>query len=266
MAELMAPATKSAGGEPWWRELTPYHWLVFGMASVSWLFDCMDQRFFIIARGPALKSLLSPDADAAFYRNLATAMILAGWAVGGFFFGMMGDRLGRVRTMTITILIYSGFTGLSALSVHWWDFILYRFLMGLGVGGLFAAAVSLVAEVMPPRARPHVLGLVQALSALGNILGSAISGVLKPQSSWLGVENWRWLFVVGVLPAFLVGAIQWKLKEPESWKRAKTRASEDLQRQLGAWGDLFSPGLRRNTLVGLTLAISGVIGLWAIAF
>jgi MFS family permease len=270
MAELMAPATRSAGGEPWWREMTPYHWLVFAIASVSWLFDCMDQRFFIIARQPALRSLLGAEAsaaDVADYGRLATAMILAGWAAGGLFFGMLGDRIGRVRTMMITILVYSGFTGLSALSVHWWDFIIYRFLMGLGVGGLFAAAVSLVAEVVPPRARPHALGLLQALSALGNILGSAISGVLKPQSTgWHGVENWRWLFVVGVLPALLVGAIQWRLKEPESWKRAKTRAAEDLQRQLGAWGDLFGPGLRRNTLVGLTLAISGVIGLWAIAF
>ncbi len=270
MAELMAPATRSAGGEPWWREMSPYHWLVFAIASVSWLFDCMDQRFFIIARQPALRSLLGPDVPAtqvADYGRLATAMILAGWAAGGLFFGMLGDRIGRVRTMMITILVYSGFTGLSAISVHWWDFIIYRFLMGLGVGGLFAAAVSLVAEVVPPRARPHALGLLQALSALGNILGSAISGVLKPQSTgWLGLENWRWLFVVGVLPALLVGAIQWRLKEPESWKRAKTRAAEDLQRQLGAWGDLFNPGLRRNTLVGLTLAISGVIGLWAIAF
>jgi MFS family permease len=269
MAELTAPRLEASGGRPWWKEMTSYHWLVFAIASMSWLFDCMDQRFFIISRDPALRSLLPAESvgDAPFYGRVATAMIMLGWAVGGFFFGLLGDRLGRVKTMMITILIYAGFTGLSALSVHWWDFIIYRFLMGLGVGGLFAAAVSLVAEVTPPAARPHALGLLQALSAVGNIIGSAVSMVIQPQSrGWLGVENWRWLFLVGVLPALLVVLIQRKLREPESWQRARTRAAEDLQRQLGAWGDLFSPGLRRNTLVGLALAISGVIGLWGVGF
>ncbi len=270
MSQAMAPEIHAADDRPWWKEMTRYHWMVLAIASMSWLFDCMDQRFFNIVRGPAMRSLLpagTETGDVEFYGRVATAMVLLGWAVGGFFFGMLGDRIGRVRTMMITILIYAGFTGLSALSMRWWDFIAYRFLMGLGVGGLFAAAVSLVAEVTPPRARPHALGLLQALSALGNVMGSAISMWIKPQTvGWLGVENWRWLFLVGVLPALLVVVIQKKLKEPESWQRARTRAAEDLQKQLGAWGDLFSPGLRRNTVVGLVLAVSGVIGLWAVGF
>lgn len=267
--------------KPWWREMNRYHWLVLIIASMSWLFDCMDQRFFNIVREPALRSLLygkqvnapgaaelTPEqkATAAFYGRVATGMILLGWAVGGFFFGLLGDRIGRIKTMMITISVYAGFTGLSALSMAWWDFIAYRFLMGLGIGGLFAAAVSLVAEVTPAPARPHALGLLQALSALGNVIGSAISIFLKPQSRSLGIENWRWLFLVGVLPALLIVAIQKSLKEPESWQRAKTRASEDLHKQLGAWRDLFSSGLRRNTLVGLALAVAGVIGLWGVGF
>jgi predicted MFS family arabinose efflux permease len=138
--------------------------------------------------------------------------------------------------------------------------------MGLGVGGLFAAAVSLVAEVTPAAARPHALGLLQALSALGNVIGSAITIYLKPQGTSLGIENWRWIFLIGILPAILVIAVQKLLKEPESWQRAKNKASEDLHKQLGAWKDLFSPGLRRNTLVGLSLAVAGVIGLWGVAF
>jgi MFS family permease len=267
--------------KPWWKQMNRYHWLVLAIASMSWLFDCMDQRFFNIVREPAMRSLLyghqvnAPDAPpltaeqkttVQFYGRVATGMILLGWAVGGFFFGLLGDRIGRIKTMMITISVYAGFTGLSALSIAWWDFITYRFLMGLGVGGLFAAAVSLVAEVTPATARPHALGLLQALSALGNVTGSAISIYLKPQSTLLGIENWRWIFLVGVLPALLVIAIQRTLKEPESWQRAKNRASEDLQKQLGAWRDLFSPGLRRNTLVGLALAVAGVIGLWGVAF
>lgn len=281
MAETPTGTLTDMGHRPWWKELNRYHWLVLIIASMSWLFDCMDQRFFNIVREPAMRSLLygkqvnEPNAapltaeqktKVQFYGRVATGMVLLGWAVGGFFFGMLGDRIGRIKTMIITISIYAGFTGLSALSVAWWDFITYRFLMGLGVGGLFAAAVSLVAEVTPPAARPHALGLLQALSALGNVTGSAISIYLKPQGVLLGVENWRWLFLVGVLPALLVVAIQKTLKEPESWQRARTRAGEDIQKQLGAWRDLFAPGLRRNTLVGLSLAVAGVIGLWGVAF
>src|SRR5205807_3329018 len=93
----------------------------------------------------------------------------------GLAFGVLGDRIGRAKTMLLTILLYSAFTGLSALSTGFWDFALYRFLTGLGVGGEFAVGVSLVAEVMPDRARPHALGTLQALSALGNMLAATIS-------------------------------------------------------------------------------------------
>ena len=281
MAEAIGLHAGPAGSGLWWRQLNRYHWLVLAIASMTWLFDCMDQRFFNIVREPAMRSLLygqavnAPDAPALtaeqktkvqFYGRVATAMVMLGWAVGGFFFGLMGDRIGRVKTMIVTISIYAGFTGLSAFSVSWLDFIAYRFIMGLGVGGLFGAAVSLVAEVTPAAARPHALGLLQALSALGNVIGSAICIYLKPQAVLLGIENWRWIFVVGVLPAVLVIVVQRSLKEPESWRLARTKASEDLHKQMGAWRDLFSSRLRRNTLVGLTLAVAGVIGLWGVAF
>src|SRR5207245_4863090 len=94
---------------------------------------------------------------------------------GGIAFGVLGDRIGRARTMALTILVYSLFTGLSALSVSIWDFVLYRFLTGLGVGGEFAVGVALVAEVMPDSARPRALGWLQASSALGNMTAALIS-------------------------------------------------------------------------------------------
>src|SRR5581483_11222330 len=101
--------------------------------------------------------------------TVATSIFMIGWATGGIIFGILGDRIGRARTMVLTILLYSLFTGLSALSLGVWDFSLYRFLSGLGVGGQFAVGVALVAEVMPDRARPHALGWLQALSAIGNV-------------------------------------------------------------------------------------------------
>ena len=243
--------------------MTGYHWWVLTVASLGWLFDTMDQRIFVLARAPALHELLPPDtpgSEVTWYSGLATAVFMLGWATGGFIFGIVGDRWGRAKTMLLTILIYSAFTGLSALSVSWVDFTLYRFLTGMGVGGEFAAGVSLVAEVMPARARAHALGLLQALSAVGNILGSAISFVVLP----LG---WRYLFMVGVFPSLLVAAVRKKLKEPDVWKKVHEVSGEELRHQLGSVGELFRvPRWRRHTLVGLTLAISGVIGLWGIGF
>ena len=160
----------------WYHELTRYHWFVLIVAALGWLFDTMDQQLFTLARAPAMNELLAPSPgmpadprDVGFYGPLATAIFLIGWASGGLGFGVLGDRIGRAKTMLWTILIYSLCTGLSALSVGFWDFAFYRFLTGLGVGGEFAVGVSLVAEVMPDRARPYALGLLQALSAVGNI-------------------------------------------------------------------------------------------------
>src|SRR5437660_1284578 len=157
---------------PWYAGLTRYHWFVLVVASLGWLFDTMDQQLFNLARNSAVKELLGPSAPTgavARYGGYATSIFIIGWAIGGLIFGVLGDRIGRAKTMLLTILLYSLFTGLSALSVGVWDFAFYRFLTGLGVGGEFAVGVALLAETMPDRARPFALGLLQAFSAGGNI-------------------------------------------------------------------------------------------------
>ncbi len=157
---------------PWYRELNRYHWFVLTVAALGWLFDTMDQQLFTLARKPAMQELLAVPApedetneaaderkqkfakNVADYGGYATSIFLIGWATGGLAFGILGDRIGRARTMLLTILIYSLFTGLSAFARGFWDFAFYRFLTGLGVGGEFAVGVALVAEVMPDTARP----------------------------------------------------------------------------------------------------------------
>jgi MFS family permease len=265
MKKIQLADTSSSGLKTgtWYGEMTRYHWWVLIVASLGWLFDTMDQRIFVLTRSPAMSSLLptgTPSAEVTWYSGLATAVFMAGWALGGFYFGILGDRWGRAKTMMLTILVYSGFTGLSALSQHWWDFMIYRFLTGLGVGGEFAAGVTLVAEVMPDRARPHALGILQTLSALGNIVGSAISFLILP----LG---WRWMFVVGVLPALLVAAVFNRLQEPQAWQRARASTDTGNVKRFGSMADLFHDRRwRRHTVIGLILAISGVVGLWGIGF
>src|SRR5262249_55211200 len=161
----------------------------------------------------------------------------------------------RARTMLLPILIYSMFTGLTAISQHWWDFMLYRFITGMGVGGEFAAGVALLAEVMPAHARPYALGSLQALSAVGNISGSLLSLAF----------SWRALFVVGILPALLVVLVRRKLEEPESWKKARAEeaAGGAAAGGMGSLTEMLSDHRwRYHTIIGVLLALAGVIGLW----
>ncbi len=257
----------SSTGQPWYRELNRYHWFVFIVATLGWLFDTMDQQLFNIARTPAMR-VLAPDSVAQAGGNV-TAIFLIGWGTGGLIFGVLGDLIGRARSMVLTILLYSVFTGLSALSVGFWDFAFYRFLTGLGVGGQFAVGVSLVAEVMPERARTPALGMLQALSAVGNI-SAALFGIalafLGRSGVIAGSETWRYMFVIGTLPALLVLVIMRRLKEPETWQ-ALARGKTVRERLQAYTGELFSdPRWSRRALVGLVMASSGIIGLWAIGF
>src|SRR6059058_199754 len=184
------------------KDLTKYQWFVFAVATIAWMADCLDQQLFNLARVMSLTDLsggAAADPDAVkLWAGRATSIFLIGWATGGLVFGMYGDRIGRVRTLTYTILLYSIFTGLSALSQTPYDYCLYRFLTGLGVGGVFAAAVALLAETMPSNARPFTLGLMQALSAFGNCTAAllfigigllGLHGHLDPLKS-VGLNAW----------------------------------------------------------------------------
>lgn len=263
----------TASSRPWYKELNRYHWFVLIVAALGWLFDCLDQQLFILARPAAMNDLLRHITDSdelqrasAKYGDIATSVFIAGWATGGLVFGMLGDRIGRAKTMLITILMYSAFTGLSALSVTVYDFAFYRFLTGLGVGGEFAVGVSLVAEVVPSRARPYALSLLQALSAFGNISAALINlGLGIAEGEGFVTSPWRIMFCIGALPAFLSIVIRRRLKEPEAWQ--KSRAEGKTSSSLRIYADLFShPTWRKHALLGLVLACSGVIGLWAVGF
>jgi MFS family permease len=277
-----APSPRASSENlPWWKGLTSYQWFVFAVASLGWLFDTMDQQLFNLARISAVRSLLgATPGDEVMARQVneyggyATTIFMIGWALGGIAFGILGDKLGRAKTMLLTVLCYSAFTGLSALSVGVWDFAFYRFLTGLGVGGQFAVGVALVAEVMPDRSRPFALGWLQALSALGNMLAALVGISLgKLQEAGAIGSAWRAMFLIGLAPAVLAIPIFMKLKEPERWKAAVREEEQELAgdpkraHKLGSLAELFGdPRWRHNTIVGMLLAFSGVVGLWGIGF
>ena len=261
--------------------LQPYHFLVLVVACLGWSFDTLDQWLYVFVKQHALRELLaiSPpgggparalDAVAAGeisrYTGYAQSALLLGWAAGGLLFGIIGDRLGRTRTMAITILMYAGFTGLSGLARNWEQFALLRFLTGMGVGGEFAAGAALVAESFPDHSRATALSIVQATSALGNISASIINMTIAQY--WDPAQAWRWVFAIGIIPALLVVIIFFFIREPEKWRQSREEAKRLGKKEspFGTMAGLFKePVVRRNTFVGVGLASVGVIGFWGIS-
>ncbi len=253
-----------------------YAWLVLFISALGWLFDTMDQNLFNLVRNNALASLLfhgvSVQELTKTQQTLVTssganmtAIFLIGWAAGGFIFGVLGDKLGRTRTMVLTILIYAVFTGLSGLTQNVAMFGLFRFLTGLGIGGEWAAGAALVSEVFPPRSRPMALGLLQALSSVGNIMAALINLTLN--TVHISGEAWRWAFGIGALPALLVLWIRRAVKEPQKWTDAKLAAEQAGGQEMGGIPNLFrDPTTRRNVIAATLMATAGVGGLWGIAF
>src|SRR5947209_42749 len=164
-------------------------------------------------------------AQADLHTNVALGAFLLGGAVGGVLFGMLSDRIGRKKTLSLTILVYSLFTCLSAFSRTWWQMALFRFLVALGVGGEWAVASALVAEVFPRRARAWSQSIFHASSVLGTYLAVAAGALLVAYPRWAlplpggggaaEIPGWRLGFLVGALPALLIIWIRTSLHEPE---------------------------------------------------
>ena len=250
--------------QPWWRALNREHWLVFGIASLAWMFDCLDQQFFNLARDAAMEDLVGK-ADATVYSPYTMSVFLVGWAVGGLIFGALGDRYGRARLLSVCVLLYAVFTGLGAFATSFFDFCAYRFLTGLGVGSVFGLAVALVADSVPDHARAPALGLLQAFSTVGNMLAGLLGmGIGAVALLPLGLKPWQAMFLVGAFPALLCVPIIRSLKEPAKWVRAR---DEGARRgvKLGSYALLLGhPRWRKHAWLGLVLCCAGVVGLWGL--
>ena len=250
--DIIAPATQ-APAAPWYAEVTRYQWLVLIIASAGWVFDAFEGQLFNITRQDLLRELLGPDAAAQkWWGDLFLAVFLLGGTLGGIVFGSVADRYGRKPAMAITILFYSVFSGLTYFATELWHVAALRFLVALGVGGEWAVAAALVAEVFPSRARARAGGIFHATSVMGTWL-AALSGLL------VGTQ-WRYAYLIGVVPALLVFWVRSSIEEPRRWQQA-----ESQNRRMGSLGDLFgTPRWAGRAIFGLLLAAVGLGTFWGV--
>jgi MFS family permease len=220
----------------------------------------MDSTIYAIVLQPALNDLLLPNASNAaieWYGGIIFSLFLLGWALGGVLFGLLADYFGRTRILIATILLYSLFTGLAALSHSWVELLIFRFLTALGIGGEWAAGAALVAETWPDEKRASAAGILQSAWAGGFFL-AALANL------YLGRFGWRILFTVGILPAFATLLIRFWVREPVRWTVSRKGLDSVTLRESAAisLARLFSPEFRKRTMVGSLLAFVAVFGLW----
>jgi len=228
-------------------------WLILLIAWLGWMFDGMEMGLYSVLARPALKDLLHTQNDQAIgpYVGGMFALFLLGASLGGFIFGRLGDKIGRVKTMIITVLIYSVFTGLTALSRTPWQFGACRFLGAMGLGGEWGLGVALVMETWPNARRPVLAGL---LGSSANV-GFLVSSLVNLTAGHLG---WRLIFCIGIVPALLTLVIRLTIKEPARWVKARERGERPDLNQL------FQPGLRRNTIMACLISSVAIIGTWGV--
>jgi MFS family permease len=258
----------TSSSPPWWRSFNRHHWFVFSLASLAWLFDCLDQQVFTLSKDSAVADLLLDKAKATEFAAYTTSFLLIGWAIGGLIFGALGDRFGRARMLTFTLLIYSVSTGLSAFAVSYYGFCAFLFCTGLGIGGVFGLSVALVADTVPDSARAPALGLLQSLSTWGNIgaalIGMSIGALAAAHLLPFGLKPWQMLFLVGAVPAFLGVFVLRRLREPELWVQAR---AEGAKRgiKFGSYSKLLGhPVWSKHAWLGLIFCCAGIIGLWGL--
>ena len=243
------------------RDLSPQQWRSGIAAWLGWLFDGLDMHLYVLVATPFVAELLggvdTKDPDVGYYSSWIQAAFLIGWALGGGFFGRIADRMGRSRALMLTILTYALFTGLSFFAQTWWQLLILRFLAALGIGGEWAVGASLLSETWPKRWRPWMAAVLQTGVNLGVMLAGLATFLLAAAPN-------RTVFLVGVLPAFLVLWIRRAVPEPEEWHAAKLSAA--AKHAEPGFIELFRGSVRRTTVLTILVCGLTLTAHWAFLF
>ncbi len=215
-------------------------------ASLGWMLDSMDVMLYALVLGPVQREF---HLSAAMSGGMMSATLVSA-AAGGIAFGWFADRAGRVRALSTSVLIYSVATALCGFTHTAVTLMLCRIVLGLGMGGEWAAGAALVAETWPARHRGKALALVQSSWAIGFALGAALVAVILPH--W----GWRAVFFAGVAPALIALWVQRRLHEPEAWQRER--------RPRVRMAEIFRGGLGRSTLICATMNAASLFAWWGL--
>jgi MFS family permease len=236
-------------------DLSGAQWKSGVAAWLGWLFDGLDMHLYTLVAAPFVAQLLATsekDPEVGWYSSIIQASFLVGWALGGGFFGRIGDRIGRSRTLMLTILTYAVFTGLSFFAQTWWHLLIFRFLAALGIGGEWAVGAALLSETWPRTWRPWLAAVLQTAVNVGILLASAAAYLMA------GLPN-RYVFLVGILPALVTFWIRRAVPETEQWHAAKQRQAHS---EPSVW-DLFRGDVRRITLLTILVCSLALTAHWA---
>jgi MFS family permease len=252
---------------PWIWGMSRYQWTVLFAAWLGWGFDVFDGLLFNYVAPNCIPTLLGlPIGSVAakkatlFWGGTLTSILLLGWAVGGILFGAIADRIGRTRTLLLTMLLYALGTAACAAAPNLPTLILFRMIASLGIGGEWAAGAAMVAEVVPERRRVEAGALLYTSAPMGlflaTIVNFQIAGVFlkgSPETSW------RFVFLCGLIPAAVAFVIRMFVREPERWKEAAASAPPPRIREL------FTPGIRHLTWSGFAMSLTALIAWWTCA-
>jgi MFS family permease len=240
------------------RDITTPQWKAGIAAWLGWLFDGLDMHLYTLVAAPFVAQLLAVDQRDPLVgsrSSIIQAAFLVGWALGGGFFGRLGDRIGRARALMGTIATYALFTGLSYFAATWWQLLVFRFLAALGIGGEWAVGATLLSETWPRRWRPWLAAVLQTAVNCG-VMAAMVAGIL------LKNRPPQCVFLVGLFPALLVLWIRRAVPEPEEWHAARARSAQALPGIL----DLFRGAVRRTTLLTILVCSLSLTAHWAFLF
>jgi MFS family permease len=245
-------------------KLNRYQWTVLFAAWLGWGFDVFDGLLFNYVAPNCVPTLLhlplgSPAAKAAtlYWTGLLTSVLLLGWAAGGIVFGWVCDRIGRTRTLLLTMFLYALGTAACAAASDIWMLLAFRVVASLGIGGEWAAGASMVAETVPEEQRVEAGAFLYTSAPMGLFLATFVN--FQVAGNWLKDApdvSWRYVFLFGLLPAAAAFAVRLFVREPERWQKVATHAHPQIR-------ELFSPSLRAITLSGFLMAVVALITWWS---
>lgn len=247
----------AASAPPWYHSITRDQWRALAAAKLGWMLDAMDFLLYVMAIGQLKSYFGISDATAGL---LGTVTLITS-AIGGIAFGVIADRVGRTRALMATILVFSVSSLGAATSQSLFQLMLWRLVLGFGMGGEWASGAVLVSETWPAEHRTKAIGMMQSGWALGYILAAVLAALVLDQQA-LGAEAWRYLFALGAIPALFTLWIRRRVREPEAWvARQRARAP-----RVNPFAALWSPSLRRNTVLATLLSACVQFANWGLFF